>query len=496
MKKRFLLTLCFISISSLLFAQAEDVSKSSNTMLQDISTSSLGISATVAMSDPAYLVTPGDVYRLTYSTNNGGVDSSIPVDASYKIRIGNMAVIDAAGKTYVELKKLVEEVVTRNYPLSGAQFLLSTPSTFKITITGEVTGTKETTAWALNRVSSFVNAYATAYTSVRNVKVTSANGKSKTYDLFLASRNADLSNDPYVRPGDVITFAHTDRVVTISGAVERPGTYQLLPGENLEKLINYYANGLTTTADPSRIEVSRIITEKSNAGEKIYLGSVMADNAFDLHNADSVNILTYTELRPVMYIEGAVGSLASSTSLNTSAHMPIQFEPETNYAYFVRKNADLFKSSVSDIANAYVMRGNDAISLNIQAILYTSNFDTDLTLQAGDVLVVPFKQYYVTVAGAVRSPGRYPYIPDRTWEYYVGLAGGFNTTENIGKAITMKDFNGKKLKKSDYLTPESTIIAVTNKPAFYINQYAALLSSLSSIVSLIVTYFTMVKNKF
>ena len=37
--------------------------------------------------------------------------------------------------------------------------------------------------------------------------------------------------------GETITVQRVERKVTISGSVERPGTYQLLAGENIKELI-------------------------------------------------------------------------------------------------------------------------------------------------------------------------------------------------------------------------------------------------------------------
>lgn len=715
----------------------------------------------IAMSAPDYPITAGDTYKLTYNNGSSNVTQYITVDATYKMRISNVAIIDVAGKTFPVVKKQVEDIVARNYPMGGCQFALSSPSVFKIVIKGEVKDTAEGSAWPLSRLSTFVNQCVTEYSSVRDVKIISQNGRERVYDLFKAERYGDLSNDPYLRPGDVITvgrikrvvkisgaverpgnyelmrdenlkaligyasgltetantsritlrrsrdkenpsgievyldstvmetdyelfnadeiliedysdymnsvvvegainavisshvdangnvstttaskttikyysgenyasfvrrtkdmftsssdlvnsyiqrndvkiqlpiekyltnyslmseylvepddklvilsssnrqtilitgevksvveldaypaqrlsalldknltsYASTrniqitsvdgvtktydlflatrfgqmdqnpyvnagetivvkrfDRQVTISGAVERPGTYQLLPGENLETLVNYYGNGLTPTADPSHIEISRIKTDKSESGEKLYLEKIGKDSDFELKSYDKISISAYTELKPVMFMEGAVGSLASSTSLNTSSRMPTQFERGTNYAYFIRSNAKQFKSSVSDNENAYIIRGDEVYPINIDAVLYDSSFKTDLIVQEKDILVVPFKQYFITVAGAVRSPGRYPYIPDRTYEYYVALAGGFVPMQNAFEAVTITDGNGKHIGKKDYITPESRIIAKSNHFAYIVSTYGAVIASIGTLITSILSLRTL-----
>jgi protein involved in polysaccharide export with SLBB domain len=60
-------------------------------------------------------------------------------------------------------------------------------------------------------------------------------------------------------------------------------------------------------------------------------------------------------------------------------------------------------------------------------MLYDSSYRSEYYVEANDVLVIPFRQYFVTVA----KPGRYPYMPDRDWEYYIALAGGFDPVRNM-----------------------------------------------------------------
>ena len=59
----------------------------------------------MAMSNTDYMVTAGDIYSLTYSANGIAVSYTIPVDPTYKIRISNLAILDASGKSFITLKQ-------------------------------------------------------------------------------------------------------------------------------------------------------------------------------------------------------------------------------------------------------------------------------------------------------------------------------------------------------------------------------------------------------
>ena len=764
MKKTFLSILICFSLTGIFAQSTEMLEKISSK--QDLSAEEFSANVQTAMSNPDYIVTAGDVYSLNYAAGGSAVSYTIPVDSTYKIRVANLAVLDVQNKTYLTVKKEIENIVIRNYPMSGVQFVLLNPATFTVVIKGEVTQTLEKKAWALTRVADVLKNGLTNQSSERNIVITDKSGKSKTIDLFKAKRDGDFSQNPYLRPGDVITIGRLERKVTISGEVERPGTYELLEGENLKDLIerygngltefsntekiglvrriesetksgdkvyldkkaiesnyklvngdqieitslqslmptiivegiianpnkneisadsvntdsarpldtsyktyirfytgeNYatlirrisdifnsysdlknsyierngekipldiehilydaelmsdkivtandrlvipyqqhlqnvlltgevlnvveenawplrrlstiikdnltpysstrnikvksvdgeekeydlfkasrdgdlsqnpyirsgetivvgrlerkvaingeverpgtyellegenlkdlierYGNGLTEFADLSRIEILRAKTETSKVGEKFYLKANSIDDKlitdFKIDCYDTVYVDSFKNLRPSIFVEGAIveGAIVEGgkgTELTSSNKASIQFNPGENYAFFVRNHRNIF-TSVSDLENAYIKRNNEYIPINLNLILYDASYYSDLTLEKDDILTVPFKQFFVSVAGAVHNPGRYPFIPDRDYEYYVGLAGGFDVNKNNLNAVEIVDVNGKKHSKNDKILPEYTITAKSNSFLYYFNQYAPVITTILSVV--------------
>lgn len=471
MKKLSILFVLLISFG-FVFAQEEQklVVKESSVALPQL-----------VMSNAEYKVTAGDVYTLAYAAGSSAVTYPIFVDSSYKIRVSNLAVIDASGKTFLELKKQVEDIVTKNYPLSGVQLTLTTPSTFVVVVKGEVTKTTEQKVWALTRLSDVIQGLTTSYSSTRDVVVTSSNGKSKTYDLFKAERDGDLSQNPYMRPGDVVTVKKAERFVTVRGSVERSGKYQLLKGENLKSLLNYYGNGLVNGADTNRIEITRYYNSDVNIGKTIYLTQKDIDSDVELVTDDVVYVPSIREILPVVFIEGAIAKVEEG-ELDSSKRVALRFVNETDYASLIRNNQQYF-SSESDLQNAYIIRGEQIIPIDISSFLYDVTVKTNIKVEPYDVLRIPFKQYFVSVAGCVYLPGRYPYIPDRTWDYYVGLAGGIIQEKNSRGKVEIVDIDGKKLSKNDIITPETTITVPANSGLYYFGQYAPVITTVLSVIS-------------
>jgi protein involved in polysaccharide export with SLBB domain len=442
----------------------------------------------LALSVADYRVTAGDIYTLSFIAGGQAVQHVIPVDTGYRVRVANLGVVDAAGKTFLQLKAQVEAVVDYNYPLSGVQFVLTQPAAFKVYIRGEVRQAQEIDVWALNRLSALaVRENLTDYSSLRDVAVKSSGGQTRVYDLFRAARLGDIAQDPYLRPGDEITFGRIARHVTLEGAVERPGAYQLLAGENLKELIEFYGSGFTPRADRTRLELVRLVNSGNVAGTKISLTGEHIEAGYSLEDRDTVVVPDITLLEPVMFVEGAVGA-AEEADLTASNRLVVRFYQGENYAALVRRNMGWF-TAVSDTRNAYIIRGDVQTPLNLNPILYDSAYTSEFIVENNDILVVPFRQYFVTVAGAVVTPGRYPYIPDRAWDYYIALAGGFRPEQNSRQSVDIADISGRKLNKPDVISPETVITARANSFHYYFNQYAPVITTTLTIVSTMLTIY-------
>ena len=108
-----------------------------------------------------------------------------------------------------------------------------------IFVTGEVIRSAWVNSAALRRLRDIIDPLLTKYSSIRDVTVKNENGDSKSYDLFRAEREGDISQNPFVKAGDIISVFPFQRSVTLGGEVKRPGNYQLLAGEGLKDLIEF-----------------------------------------------------------------------------------------------------------------------------------------------------------------------------------------------------------------------------------------------------------------
>ena len=486
-----------------------------------------------AMSNPDYRVLPGDIYQLGYTVGQSPVSYQIVVDSSGVIRVSNLGSVNTNGKTFLAVKKQVESLVSQNYPLSVVQFVLASPSSFTVTIKGEVVRTTEVKAWGLMRASQAINDLLTDFSSSRYLSITGSSGKTVEYDLFKALREGDLRQDPYLSPGDVITIPRVKRRIVLSGSVERPGTYELAEQESLFDLIRIYGNGYAEGADKTQVKITR--TREDTDGQLLFdsffLNTNDAGHEARLQHLDKVYVDNRNMLRSVIYLDipvdaetrntiltdsqktnekknnnlnSPVSSSATQTATNTinksnelkivTTTISIPFTQGDDLVSIVRERFQLFTRPWVDAAGAYIFRQGKQIPINLNPLLFDSSYNEVILLESGDRLIIPEMKHTVTVTGAVANPGTYLYTPGRTFEYYIGLAGGFDYQRNTGQAVTITDVYGKKLAKDSIIGPNTTIAAKSNAFMYNFNIYAPLITVTATVLTIITTILALTKR--
>ena len=83
----------------------------------------------------------------------------------------------------------------------------------------------------------------------------------------------------------------------------------------------------------------------------------------------------------------------------------------------------------------------------------------------------------------MRSPGRYPYVPDRNWRYYVSLAGGIDEERNVGETLRIRDIDDALLPMDAMLPPESKIMVDSNSFLYFFGRYAPVVTTILSVLT-------------
>ena len=200
----------------------------------DTVTAQLQLDRLVAISDPGYVLVPGDTISVSYMERTGTNPVTLHITIPYggTIRISSIATVETAGRTFQSVRSEIEAILTQYNRYANPIITIQSLGLFHVSINGEVTSSRSIRVNG-NSFLSDVLYYGASTASSRLVTIKSADGTERSYDPYLGMRRGESSNNPRLQPGDVITLHKKDRAVTISGAVNDKGTYQLLEGENL-----------------------------------------------------------------------------------------------------------------------------------------------------------------------------------------------------------------------------------------------------------------------
>ena len=362
--------------------------------------------------------------------------------------------------------------------------------TFQVYVTGEVTRSAFVDVRSLTRLSEVVERFRTDFASVREVTVRSASGDEQSFDLFRALRFGEREDDPYLQPGDTVLLNRRDREVQIQGQVERPGTYQLLEGEQLGELVDKYGGGYTKQALVSRVSLTREFPGAGEFGDRRYLDLTEPGwRGFELRDQDRIRIGNEQDQLPTVFFEGAVQGATTDEDVaqaGTAGRVSYRFYPGETIDEATQDIRGIFlDTAVLQEATLIRAANGESVPVDLAEFLYSESATSGIALERNDRIIVPFRQFFVSVSGAVQNSGRYPYIPGRGYEYYLGLAGGTDSNRHWFENPVITSVDGERRRDRAEIQPEDTINFRTNNPIFYINPVIGVTSSVLSAIAII-----------
>ena len=286
------------------------------------------------------------------------------------------------------------------------------------------------------------------------------------YENFIFGKN---SFGPKLRSGDIIFIHPSQNLVSISGAIKRPGNYELLNTERLGSLINF-ANGIRSNADLDSIHIQRINDGKAtlvkaspedfekeilNDEESVFIraypfrsvtisGSVEKPGSYLLNEGDGILELVnlaggYTENA---YEFGGV-------LLNKEAFEVSQNAKEKLYEDFISsfiENSFTAGGETFESLNIFINElKNSAVSGRINAEFnlekLESNPSLNVKLMEGDEIIIPEVVDHIYIFGEIANQGTINYEANQTLSGYLDSVGGI-TDYADGSSIFILHPNG------------------------------------------------------
>jgi protein involved in polysaccharide export with SLBB domain len=252
----------------------------------------------------------------------------------------------------------------------------------------------------------------------------------------------DTAYNPYVLDGDVITVPFAKVVVQVSGAVRRPGTYELIKTKDLTELLELAGGFTSSVARSLPIRIVRRNKAERAAFVEVPFSGTTAPNAA-LLDQDQVDVRGAEELQRSVLLIGAVAGADPLDTATTSKRLPY-VEGDTVLSLIERAGGI---KAPGDLHRSYISRPHkgaapDLIPLDLEALLIERDFSADRPVQMDDTIVIPPMRYSVLVEGAVARGGLYPFNPQFGISEYIAHAGGRTRTARDLDEVKLIDWNG------------------------------------------------------
>ena len=343
--------------------------------------------------------------------------------------------VPAANLTFEQLHSTLAARLGRVYSGIGRgttrfSILPTTVGMNQIFVLGDV---RVPNAYTISRLGTVLTAlYAAGGPSdkgdARTIEVQRNSRVIATMDLYDYLLRGNATSDLRLENGDVVFVRPQGPRVRVTGAVVRPATYELKPGESIADAIRM-AGGFRPEADTRRVQVERFIppSQRGISGqdkEVIDITSPLFATGFGptTHRMESGDVVRVFSVASVVanriQVEGNVFQPAS-----------VGFVPGMTLSQALARAGGVKPDTYLGAIQISRMLSDSSRQMTRVALKPDHTPVQDITLAANDEIHVfsisEFRtERYVTVGGAVKKPRQIPYEEGMTMRDAIMLAGG------------------------------------------------------------------------
>jgi len=426
--------------------------------------------------DPAmYRVGPGDSFELNLS---GRMTRLIPIMVGPEgtVFIPDVGAVRVSGLSLAEARRQMLAAVKGPFPNVHADVRLSQVRTFKVYLSGQVRFRGAVEVPAASRLSDIVqDSLLVPGASLRNIEVRRAAspGTTDIGDVERFRRTGSRTHDPYIWDGDVIAVPMATRIISVEGAVSRPGTYELASEDSISTLLAL-SGGLLPSADPlgqlrrfSGAAESRVIEvdlagvlagrsdQKLMDGDRLFVRGIPRFH-------ESQRAAVYGEVaRPGPYpiepgktrlselLQSAGGFLdrADRGAVRIFRASRSTAEGDAEFERLARLSRVEMTSSEYEVFRARLSSRREDYRIDWDRL--QGNPALDFVLQDGDVVRVDPRLATIRVEGEVKRPGLVRFDPSSSLQDYIQMAGGYSARAAKGQLRVTRSVTGQTLRASD-----------------------------------------------
>lgn len=367
-----------------------------------------------------YIVGPNDQLNINVY-GSSLVNWKLEVSAEGNINIPGVGVLNVGGKTIEQATLAIKSrLAANNYAIgrgTSVQVTLGNIRSIKVIIIGQVVkpGTYTLSSLATVFNALYMAGGPTDNGTLRQIEIIRNNRIIRHLDVYDFLVKGDQKNNIALQDQDIVRVPTYRTRVELTGQVKIPALFEVLPGENLDDIINY-AGGFTDSAYTARIKVSQI----SDQQRKIT----------DVIEADYKN---YIPLRGDKYtIESVINRFQNRVVINGAVFKPGEYELQNGLTLYqlIEKAAGLKEDAFTDRGTITRLKPDNSTEMIGFSVKDVINKTVNIPLQREDIINISSifdlrDKYVVTINGSVRKPGKFAFSENMKVEDLILKAGGF-----------------------------------------------------------------------
>ena len=369
-------------------------------------------------------------------------DGYIKPDAMPRINLKGIAL----GKA----KELLKSRFSQFYRFKPEEFEVSIyfARTITVHIVGEVYNFGSFSIPAMNTAFNALAAAGgpTDIGSVRNIKLKrGGRALDQSIDIYEFLLNPSAQDKLYLEENDYIYVPTAEKLVRISGAVNRPNRYELKGNESLKEILKF-AGGLKDNAMTANCVIKRYINDIEQLLNVSVYNVLAGTEVIDLKNGDDI------------VIDAIKKRYDNSLNIEGTVDFPGEYAVGNNFKLSdLLQKARLNNESRRDMA--YMLRTSKDnivkyVKINLESVLSNPNSSDNIELLPADKVIIFSKKNIntlksVSITGQVKTPGSYPFSEDLRVRDLLLLSNGL-TLEATDFAY-IERFNIKNPKEKQYI---------------------------------------------
>lgn len=399
-----------------------------------------------------YKVGSGDEISISVWGYND-FSETLEVDERGYISPSSYGRIYVKGITFKNMRSILKKKFSSFFDMQNSEIdvALSYSRVITVNIIGEVYNPGSYTIPAINTAFNALIAAGgpNQLGSVRNIYIKRDGVTIDSLDIYKFLFDPLKTNDIYLQDGDYLFIPPANNVVEISGAINRPYTYEAKKGESVGDLIKY-AGGFISTAFKDIITLKRL--DYNNI--KVY--DIKQSDLFIENIQDGDQII----------VNQISNKLSNVVTVNGDVGVSGEYEFTENETLLELLKRSKCITNKTFLEKVYIIRVNDDrtkthLSINLKAIIDNPSHKDNIQLKEFDVIRVLSiddfdDDFNIVVKGAVRNAGKFNFGSGMNLQAALILSGGL-TQQAQGSRVEVSRIMEYDI-ETNKLKPRRTVV--------------------------------------